>query len=481
MTSKSTRQIAIVGATGYVGRLLTKALLDAGRSPICISRRKPAQLSDQAEWRHGDVMVKESLEASLQGVDVAYYLVHALADDGNFEEMERVGATNFSNASEAVGIKRTIYLGALAQEDEDRVTSHIASRHSVGKILRDSTVPATELRASVIIGAGSMPFEAIRALVERLPIMVTPRWVGYPVQPIGERDLVKYLLRAASDLTIDNHVYEIGGSDRVTYRDLLADYAKARGLRRLMVPVPVITPRLSSLWLRLITPANYRIGRRIVDSVAHDSVVSSDLAEQRFNVKPMSSNEAVSVALVDERESLEFLDSDADMGAPGSVRKVTAGTIFIEQRSFRLNASPERAFEAVRNIGGENTWYWGDWLWRLRGAMDRAIGGGMRRDSGTVRNPRVGERLDFWRVERYDPGKRLTLRAEMKLPGDAWLDLQIVPDGANSRLLQTAAFDHRGLPGLIYWYGLQPLHSLVFRNLGRGLAERVSSDRISIR
>ncbi|NQW16058.1 MAG: DUF2867 domain-containing protein [Chloroflexi bacterium] len=274
----------------------------------------------------------------------------------------------------------------------------------------------------------------------------------------------------------ESQIYEIGGADRVTYRDLLAGYASVRGLRRLMIPVPVITPRLSSLWLRLITPANYKIGRRIVESAAHDSVVAEDFAERRFHMEPMSASRAISTALADERANLEFLDSSPDGIGANTTRKITTGTTFVEQRVFDLDARPGKAFETVCDIGGENTWYWGDWLWKLRGALDRLVGGvGMRRRGGRERQIRTGDTVDFWRVERYEPGHRLTLRAEMKLPGDAWLDLRVIPNGDGSRLLQTSAFDHRGLPGLIYWYGLYPLHALVFRNLGRGIAARVNS------
>jgi len=307
----ASHQIAIVGATGYVGGLLTEALIQADESPVCVSRRRPKRLSERAKWRHGDVMDRESLASALKGIDVAYYLVHALGDPGNFAELEQQGANNFTIAAEAAGVRRIIYLGALAQE-EGGLSPHIASRHAVGEILRSSTVPTIEFRASIILGAGSMPFEAIRVLVERLPMMVTPRWVRNPVQPIAARDLANYLLAAAEEESTENHIYEIGGSDQVTYRDLLAGYAKARGLRRVMIPVPLITPRLSSLWLRLITPATYRIGRRIVASALHDSVVASDRAERRFKIRPMSASVAISTALADERDRLRQSGSASD-------------------------------------------------------------------------------------------------------------------------------------------------------------------------
>ena len=470
-------RIAIVGSTGYVGGLLTKALLDAAQAPICISRRKPEKLTDSGEWRHGDVLSAESLETALKGIDVAYYLVHGLADEGDFADLERRGAKNFVKAAEVAGIRRIVYLGALARGDDDEQSAHIASRHLVGRILRGSRIPTTEFRASVIIGVGSMPFEAIRALVERLPVMVTPKWVRYPVQPIAATDIVRYLLAAAADDGDRDYVYEVGGSDRVRYKDLMAKYAEARGLRRLMIPVPVITPRLSSLWLKLITPANYKIGRRIVDSAAHNSFVADTSAEERFRVTPMSASDAIVTALREEKQNLDFLETSLDASSSGDFLKIASGTTFVDSRAFAINASPDDAFEAVKRIGGDNTWYWADWLWRLRGSMDRMIGGvGMRRRPGALRSFKLGDSIDFWRVERYEPGKRLTLKAEMKLPGDAWLDLKVVPHGDRSTLIQTSAFDHRGLPGLLYWYGLYPLHTLIFRNLGRELAVRADSN-----
>lgn len=467
--------LALTGSTGYVGGMLIEPLARLASEVRCISRR-PGVMKDlpfNAVTRQADTNDPESLKLALSGADVAYYLVHSLGENDNYVELEARSARNFAESAATAGIRRIIYLGALAQSDLSHTSAHIESRNRVGEILGSTGVPVTEFRAPVIIGAGSMPFEVIRALVERLPVMVTPRWVKMKLQPIAAMDLVRYLTMALEDESDKSHVYEIGGSDVTDYAELMHTYARERGLRRFMVPVPVITPRLSSLWLKLVTPAHYRIGRRIVDSAAHSSIVRDTSALKDFAFRPVSFREAVHDALANEDANLNFLDRSINPSA--SVEKMRIGNKFVERRRKSISATHGDVFDAVAAIGGTNGWLWGDWLWRLRGTMDRLAGGpGLRRRNLATR-PVVGKTLDFWTVERFELN-RLTLRADMKLPGAAWLDLSVREISGLVFIEQTAVFDPRGLLGIIYWFALYPLHSLVFTGMLRNMANRIEKN-----
>ncbi len=470
-------KVALTGATGYVGGLLIEPLSDMVGEVRCISRN-PGNISrvlpSNVTAHKADVTDFDSLRTALAGCDVAFYLVHSLAEQEDFYQIETRSAQTFADAAKSAGIKRIIYLGALAQSDQTHTSAHIESRHHVGELLKSTGVPVTEFRASVIIGAGSMPFEAIRALVERLPVMVTPRWVRMPVQPIAAPDLVKYLSAAITAPDNESHIYEIGGADVTNYAKLMHTYAKARGLRRFMVPVPVITPRLSSLWLKLVTPAHYRIGKRIVDSAAHSSIVVDESAKRDFDFEPIGVEEAITGALKAENENLAFLDLPDRPLAGTQKRRI--GTKFVERRSVKVAAPPETAVEIVNHIGGTTGWYWGTGLWKLRGLVDRMVGGPGMRSSATIFPLTLGATLDFWTIERMSNG-HLTLHADMKLPGEAWLDLSVESDGAQTYVVQTAAFDPRGLLGIGYWFGLYPMHSLVFRGMLRGI--RQETERLS--
>lgn len=468
----------IIGATGYVGGLLIEPISQRFREVRCVSRhpeRIAGYLPGNATARYGDLFDTNSLEECLAGADVTFYLAHSLDEQDGYVELEQQAASNFVAAASRAGITRIVYLGALAQSPPDRTSQHIASRRAVGEILRSSMIAVTELRAPVVIGAGSMPYEAIRALVERLPVMVTPRWVRMPVQPIAADDLVRYLVGASSDESNESHVYEIGGDNVVTYGEMMRIYAKARGLRRLMVPVPVITPRLSSLWLKLVTPAHYRIGRRIVDSASHGSVVSDTRARDDFKFDPMAVEAAVLRALDTEKLALKFLDPPIDQESPAI--KTRIGTTFVERRIIPVDATQNDVYKVLRLLGGPNGWFWGDWLWRLRGALDRLFGGpGLRRgDAAPAAGTAVGQALDFWTVIRVVPGERITLRADMKLPGEAWLDLRARKSDDGITVDQTVAFDPHGVFGIVYWFALYPVHVLVFRGMLREIASRASA------
>jgi uncharacterized protein YbjT (DUF2867 family) len=422
----------------------------------------------------GDVLDAASLSAAMQGVEAAYYLVHSMGATGDFEEQDRLAADTFASAAAAAGVQRIIYLGGLG-EDEAGLSAHLRSRHEVGERLRAHGVPVTELRASIIIGSGSLSFEMIRALVERLPVMVTPRWVQVKAQPIAIGDVLDYLREALTVETGNRSLtLEIGGPDRVSYGDLMRAYARQRGLRRWMIPVPLLTPRLSSLWLGLVTPLYARVGRKLIDSLRHSTVVRDDSSQRLFAIRPIGVREAIASALRNEDSSYaETRWSDA-LSAAGTPRKwggTRFGNRLVDSRSMTVVAEPCAVFAAVERIGGATGWYYASWLWTLRGWLDLLLGGvGMRRGRRDPERLWMGDTLDCWRVECIEPGKRLRLAAEMKLPGRAWLEFEVQSFDGRAELRQTATFDPLGLLGMAYWYGVWPLHELVFAGMLRGIA-----------
>ncbi len=466
--------VALFGASGFVGSALLEPLSVLAHAVRCVSR-DPGRLShplpDNALPIAADLLDESSLARVLRGVDLVYYLAHSLAEADGFADIERQAAENFARAVSASDVRRIIYLGALAQVESGDPSDHVSSRRKVGEILRSSGVPVTEFRASVAIGAGSMPFEVVRALVERLPVMVMPRWTRMPIQPIAQADLVAYLLAAADEQGEVSHVYEIGGGSVVDYAELMRCYARERRLRRRMIYVPVITPRLSSLWLKLVTPAHFRMGRRIVDSASHASVVADPAALLAFPVRPVGIEVAVRDALHDEAAAIARLDL-ADPASPDETRRRRIGTRFIEYRAVGVPVPSDACFDVIRRIGGETGWYWGDALWRFRGLLDRLIGGpGMRAGVPRRASPVAGDLIDFWTVEACDGVTHLRLRADMKLPGEASLDLRVRPlETGGCRIVQTVSFDARGVFGLVYWYVLYPIHAIVFDRMLKGLA-----------
>jgi uncharacterized protein YbjT (DUF2867 family) len=471
--------ILLTGATGYVGGRLLK-LLERENLPVrCIARRPEflrGRVSTGTEVVAGDLLDADSLERSMSGVHTAYYLVHSMGTSRGFEETDRQAAGLFAAAARRAGIQRVIYLGGLGGRLE-KLSPHLRSRQEVGEILRRSGVPVTEFRASVIIGSGSLSFEMVRALVERLPVMITPRWVTILAQPIAIDDVLQYL-RAALDLPAGgSSIYEIGGQDKVSYGGLMREYARQRGLRRLMIPVPVLTPRLSSLWLGLVTPVYARVGRKLIDGIRHPTVVQDDAALRVFAVRPVGVREAIARALLHEdRQYAETRWSDALSSAGPAVPWGGArfGNRLIDSRKVRVAAPPSAAFAPIRRIGGDTGWYYGNWLWTVRGWADLLIGGvGMRRGRRDRERLKAGDTLDCWRVEAYEEGLTLRLAAEMKLPGRAWLEFEVTQDADGSLIRQTAIFDPVGLRGLLYWYSVYPLHQLVFAGMLRGIANAV--------
>ena len=471
--------IFLTGATGYVGGRLLSVLQRYGYRIRCVARRPEnlcSRLSETTEVVRGDLLDRASLVEAMRGQDIAYYLVHSMGSSGDFAEEERRCAENFANAALESGIRRIIYLGGLGA-DAPNPSDHLSSRRQVGDILRQSGVPVIEFRASIVIGSGSVSFEMVRSLVERLPVMVTPRWVSVAAQPIAINDLLEYLRRAIT-LPADGHrVFEIGGADIVSYGELMREYARLRGLRRLMLPVPVLTPRLSSLWLGLVTPLYARVGRKLIDSLRNPSVVNDPAASAAFPIQPMGVRDAIAAAMRNEDRAVaetrwsDALSSSGKAPAWGGVR---FGTRLVDKRSVRVSNSPEEAFAPIRRIGGDTGWYFGNWLWRVRGFVDLLVGGvGVRRGRRDPSDVAVGDAVDWWRVERYEPGRMVRFSAEMKLPGRAWLQFEVTPadDGPGAVIHQTAEFDPVGLGGLAYWYALWPAHAAVFRGMIRNIAK----------
>jgi uncharacterized protein YbjT (DUF2867 family) len=419
----------------------------------------------------GDLLQPESLGAAFSGVDTAFYLVHSMNSGPEFAGQELQAAANFASAARDAGARRIVYLGGLAHGPG--LSPHMRSRAETGEILRSSGIPVVEFQASIVIGSGSASFEMIRALVDRLPVMIAPRWVNTAAQPIAIDDVIEYLVEAIRLPLVANLTVEIGGSDVSSYVGIMREYARQRKLRRWIWRVPFLTLSLSSRWLTLITPVYASIGRCLIESVRHPSVVRNPGSQGLFTVRPMGIAQAIERALAaGDRSVVETRWCDA--GGPagcGNLPVEPGRDLLTNEQTVRVPLTPEQAFVPIRRIGGRNGWYFGNVLWRLRGLIDLMTGGvGMRRGRPDPETPLPGSTLDFWRVERYEPGRRLRLFAEMHVPGRAWLEFRAEPDGLFTVLRQIAQFEPRGLAGLLYWYLLWPVHEVMFRGMMRRIA-----------
>lgn len=469
--------ILLTGATGYIGGRLLPALLERGHKVRCLARR-PEYLQSRANGRYevvaADLANAESLGPALTGVATAFYLVHSMGAEGGFAEQDCRAAQNFAHTARAAGVRRIIYLGGLG--GDKTLSAHLASRQEVGRILRESGVPTIEFRASIIIGSGSLSFEMVRALVTRLPIMTTPRWVRSLAQPIAVEDVIAYCLAAVEMPGEASVVYEIGGPDRVSYADLMREYGRQVGLHRLIVPVPVLSPGLSSLWLGLVTPLYARVGRKLIDSVKHDTVVKDDRALRDFDIRPRGLRDAIARALAKEDQEYaqtRWSDALSAAGNPKNWGGVRFGRRLIDRRRIHVQAGSVATFAPIERIGGSTGWYHADWLWNLRAMIDMILGGvGMRRGRPHPQKLQPADALDFWRVEAIAPPSLLRLRSEMKLPGRAWLQFEVEPDEnrLGAWITQTAIFDPVGLLGPLYWYAVWPLHQWVFAGMLRQIA-----------
>ena len=478
----SSAMILVTGATGYIGGRLVPRLLAAGFRVRCLVRN-PSHLQGRpwlgkVEVVAGDCLRPETLQAAMAGVEMAYYLVHSMAGGAEFRHRDVMAARSFAAAAGAAGVRRILYLGGLGDPGSD-LSEHLRSRQETGVVLGEAGVPVTEFRAAVIVGSGSLSFEIIRYLTERLPVMICPRWLSTRTQPIAIDNVLDYLVAALAAPESSGRILEIGGAGVLTYGDMLRGYAQARGLRRWLLSVPVLTPRLSSYWVHLVTPVPAMIARPLIQGLHNDCVVRSGLARVLFpQIQPLDYASAVRLALGNlESGKVETAWSDALASSQGDAAPVAFTIqegIIRERRRLRVMARSTAVYSEFARLGGGNGWLCLDWAWSLRGAFDRCLGGvGLRRGRRDPEAVRVGDAVDFWRVETVEPGRRLRLRAEMKVPGRAWLEFQVEPlDSGTSTLTQTAYFAPRGLSGILYWYVLYPVHGFIFSGLARQLARR---------
>lgn len=496
------RPVLVLGATGYVGGRLVPRLFARGHRVRAASRSRakvaarPWADDARVEPVEADALDEASLRRAMAGCRAVYYLVHSMgAGHADFAERDRLAARNVARAAATEGLDRVIYLGGLGEESPE-LSEHLRSRHEVGDILREGEVPTTVLRAAVILGSGSGSFEILRYLVDRLPVMVAPRWVDTPCQPIAIRNVLGYLLGCLENEATTGGTFDIGGPDVVTYRRLMEMYAEEAGLRRrIILGVPVLSPRLSSYWIHLVTPAPARLAQPLALGLRNPVLVQDERIRGLVPQDLLSCREAIRLAIGLTRAG-DVETSWLDAGAmPPALRHAptrsawrqpgdpewTGGTVLEDEREAHVDAPPERVWEEVTRIGGERGYHYADWLWGARGALDKLTGGvGLRRGRRHPQELRAGDALDFWRVRVAEPPRRLLLGAEMRLPGRATLEFEVEPEGDGARLVQRARFRPRGLWGLAYWYGVHPLHALVFRGMLRGLARASAQDAHSM-
>jgi uncharacterized protein YbjT (DUF2867 family) len=470
-------RILVVGASGYIGGRLVPLLAAKGHEPVLMSRDSQSLEArfPQATVVTADLLDPETLPSALERVDVAYYLAHSMGSgERRFADRDRAAARNFALAAKQAGVSRMVYLGGLG-DDSTELSPHLASRQETGAQLAAHGVPVTEFRAAVIIGSGSASFEILRHMTERLPIMITPRWVATRCQPIGIADVLDYLLGALDHPEVTG-IVELGGPDILSYGDMMRAYARIRGLHRLMIPVPVLTPRLSSYWVSLISPVQAGIARLLIEGLRNEVIVRDPRPAAAFGFEPLPYVEALARAV--DRTDPDGIESTwfdavatADRASLSSVNSREG--MIVERREWVVAAPPGRIFAEVERLGGDAGWPYANVLWRIRGLVDRLVGGvGMRLGRRHPDLLRVGDALDFWRVEEIRRPTVLRLRAEMKVPGRAWLQYEVSAIDGGSRLVQSAFFEPKGLPGLAYWYALYPVHALIFRGTVRALAER---------
>ena len=461
-------RVLVTGATGYIGGRMVPLLLEHGHR-VRVMVRDPRRIAgrawaDRVEVATGSIDDEAAVRAACDGMDAAYYLVHSMDAGADFAERDRRGARAFVAA--AKGIERVIYLGGLVPEAV-KLSRHLASRAEVGEILR-AGLPTVELRAGPVIGSGSASFEMVRYLTERLPAMIAPRWIMNPVSPIAVRDVLAYLL-AALDRG-EPGAYDVG-VEPLTFKAMMEEFASVRGLKRVIVPVPVLAPRLAALWVGLVTPIPNTLAVPLIEGVVHPVVADTRRARAAFpEIEPVSYRLAVERALERTESRAVATRWSGALGAAPAYELQQGEGMVREVRNLITTAAPERVFATFVSLGGERGWLVWRWAWALRGLLDRLVGGpGLRRGRRDPHELLAGDALDFWRVEAVEAPRLLRLRAEMKVPGKAWLQWEAVPENGGSRLVQTALFAPRGLPGILYWKLLYPVHKLIFSDMAKAV------------
>lgn len=481
--SPSPPRVLVTGATGYVGGRLVPCLLREGYRVRCLvrdaDRLRGHPWSDEVEIVVGDALEPDTLSPAMRDIDAVYYLIHSLGGgEDSFVERDRAAATYMREAAEAAGVERIIYLGGMRPKGSQR-SKHLRSRIETGNVLRNGPIPVTEFRAAQIVGSGSLSFELVRYLTERVPVMICPKWVQTPTQPVAIRNVLQYLIGALRQPESAGEIIEIGGADVLTYEEMFSTYAAVRGLRRWIVNVPFLTPRLSSHWIGFVTPISNTIARPLVEGLDNEVVVDNPEKARRLfpDVEPIAFEAAVRLALrrieTDELPSVwHSAVSSAPRPSDSTTTLDTTEGLYREVRQTTVNAPADLAFDTILRLGGKNGWLYGNPLWRFRGWIDQVFGGvGFRKGRRDEEELRVGDAVDFWRVEALEPGRLLRLRAEMQLPGRGWLQFEVTPttDEARTRITQTAFFEPKGLGGFLYWNLVWPAHYFIFEGLLREL------------
>jgi uncharacterized protein YbjT (DUF2867 family) len=477
--------ILVTGATGYIGGRLVPRLTEKSYKVRCMAR-DASRL--EGRWQNvevvdGDVHNYDSIEQALNNIDIAYYLIHSMsAGEHEFADKDMKAAENFSIKAKKAGVKRIIYLGGLGSNDQD-LSPHLKSRQQTGDKLRESGITVTEFRAGMIVGSGSLSFEMMRYLTERVPVMITPQWVKTRTHPIAVRDVLRYLIDCIEVTESENRILEIGGKDILNYAELMKTYASIRGLKRLMLTVPVLTPRLSSYWVDLVTPIPSNIARPLIEGLKNELICTDNTARQMFGFEPISYERAVRYALEREKEGRVETIWSGSLSSTNPIDVVKLNLkqkegMILEEREVVVNASADKVFAVVSSVGGKNGWY-ANWLWQMRGLLDRMIGGvGMRRGRRHPIELVAGDPLDFWRVESVKQNKLIRLRAEMKVPGKAWLQFSISQIETNKCILnQTAFYEPKGLFGVLYWYSIYFLHKIIFGGMIKDFAKKAESNQ----
>lgn len=483
-------KILLTGATGYIGKRLLPVLLEQGHEVVCCVRDQN-RFPTEGIYTHPNISLFEvdflkevTYSENIQNIDAAYYLIHSMSsDDTDFAKLEAKSATNFMKLIGPTSAKQIIYLGGIANENE--LSKHLASRKHVEGILSNSEIPLTAIRAGIIVGSGSASFEIIRDLVEKLPVMVAPKWLKTKCQPIAIRNVLEYLSGVLMKETTFDKSYDIGGPDILTYREMLHQFSDVRGLKRWIVTVPVMSPRLSSYWLYFVTSVSYKLAVNLVDSMKVEVISKDKELEDMLGIQPITYKNAVKLAFqkIEQDDVVSswkdsFASSRIDTSLLEHVHVPSDGS-FTDQRIKKITGDSDHVLKNVWSIGGTRGWYYLDWLWDIRGFLDKLVGGvGLRRGRTNPHTINPGDTLDFWRVLIADKkGKRLLLYAEMKLPGEAWLEFRIFDHEGVSYLKQTATFRPKGLMGRLYWYGVLPFHFFVFEGMANNLNEFKESRR----